>query len=104
MSYHLMQAVGLSASAEGISIHPSRYREDQFILAFNTERAGSDPSSVTYTGINTSAGNATIRLEMKGLRAHEGNPGTSQVVDRVYMTIVHSVKITLIANGVIVSE
>ena len=107
MSFRLMQAVGLTASAEGMAIHPARYREDQFVLAFDCERAGSDPASVSYTGINTSAGNATIRLEMKGLKAYAGNPvepSGSQIVDRVYCHIVHSVKVTIMANGVTVSE
>ena len=107
MSLRLMRAVGLTASAEGMAIHPSRFRDDMFILAFDCERAGSDPSNVSYTGINTSAGNATIRLEMKGINAYPGNPVSpmgSQVVDRVYCHVVHSVKVTIVANGVTVSE
>ena len=107
MSFRLMQAVGLTASAEGMAIHPARYREDQFVLAFDCERAGSDPAGVSYTGINTSAGNATIRLEMKGLNAYPGNPvepSGSQIVDRVYCHIVHSVKVAIQGGGVSVSE
>jgi len=107
MGLRLMHAAGLTASAEGIAIHPSRYRNDRFILAFDCERAGSDPSSVSYTRINTAVGNATIRLEMKGINAYPGNPARpfgSQVVDRVYCHIVHSMKMNIVANGVTVSE
>ena len=107
MSHRLLHAINLTASAEGMAIHPSRYRSDMFVLAFDCERAGSDPAAVSYTGINTSAGIAVIRLEMKGLNAYPGNPVRpfgSQVVDRVYCHIVHSVKMTIMATGVQVSE
>ena len=108
MHYRLQQALNLTASAEGMAIHPSRFRSDMFVLAFDCERAGSDPSEVAYTGINTAAGNAVIRLEMKGLNAFPGEPGVnprgSQIVDRVYCHIVHSVKMTIVARGVTVSE
>jgi hypothetical protein len=103
----LGQALDLTASAEGISIHAGRYRDDQFIIGLDCERAGSGPGGgVSYTGINTSGGGgATIRLEMKNINAFAGDstvnpPQTSQVVDRVYLTLVHSVKITLKKSGV----
>jgi hypothetical protein len=107
--YRLMHCLGLSASAEGIAIHPARYRSDQFVLGFDCEKAGSDPANVSQTGINTAVGNSTIRLEMKGLNAFPGEPtgvnaNGSHVVDRVYCHIVHSVGMMLQAGGVTVSE
>ena len=106
--YRLMQALNLTASAEGMSIHPARYRSDQFILAFDCEKAGSDPSGVSKTGINTAIGNSVIRLEMKGLNAFGGetgaNPKGSQVADRVYCHIVHTKEILIGPGGVTVSE
>ena len=92
MSLFLLKALGLTASAEGISIPPSRYRYDQYVLAFDLEKVASDASNVSYTGQNTSSGNSIIRLEMKNINSNADNPAASQVVDRVYMTLVHSVK------------
>jgi hypothetical protein len=106
--YRLTHCLGLTASAEGIAIHPARYRSDQFVLGFDCEKAGSDPANVSETGINTAVGNSTIRLEMKGLNAFPGETGPnangSHVVDRVYCHIVHSVGVMLQAGGVTVSE
>jgi hypothetical protein len=110
-SFRLMQGLDLTASAEGIAIRLARYRVDCFIFALDLEKAGSGPGGgVSYTGVNTSTGGgATIRLEAKNINAYPGNPistppQSSQIVDRVYMTLVYSVKINLQANGVTVSE
>ena len=109
-AFRLDQALDLTASVEGISIHPGRYRYDQFIIGLDCEKAGSGPGGgVSYTGINTpSGGGATIRLEMKNINAFAGEAGsppkTSHVVDRVYLTLVHSVKVQLRESGVMVLD
>ena len=103
--YRLMQALNLTASAEGIAIHPARYRNDQFILGFHCEKAAADPASVSQTGINTAVGNSVIRLEMKGMNAYPGDGVAwtgSQI--RVYCHIVHTVAMMVTAGGVTVSE
>ena len=75
VAYRLDQALDLTASTEGISIHPGRYRNDQIIIGLDCEKAGSGPGGgVSYTGVSTSSGGgATIRLEMKNIKAFAGD-------------------------------
>ena len=100
-AYHLEKALDLSASAEGNSIAPREYRTDKFIIGLDVEEAGTGPGGgAEFTGLDTSVGGGSnIRIEMEKL-----NTEAAQVVDRVYLTLVHNVIAVLEERGVTVLD
>ena len=102
----------LTASAEGSSISPAEYRTDRFIIGLDVEKAGTGPGGgAEFTGLVTSVGGGSkIKIEMKSLNAFAGSAAaagppavaarTSQVVDRVYLTLVYNVIAVLEERGV----
>ena len=115
-AYHLEKALDLTASVEGISITPAQYRTDKFIIGLDVEKAGTGPGGgAEFTGLDTSVGGGSnIRIEMKNLNAFAGqaagaNPDTtpartSQVVDRIYLTLVFNAIAVLEERGVTVLD
>jgi hypothetical protein len=106
-AYHLEKALDLTASVEGVSISPKEYRTDKFIIGLDVEKAGTGPGGgAEFTGLDTSVGGGSnIRVEMKNLNAFGGADGkSSQVVDRIYLTLVHNVIAVLEERGVTVLD
>ena len=80
------------------------------------EKAGTGPGGgAEFTGLDTSVGGGSnIRIEMKNMNAFPGAPGaagppivaakTSQVIDRVYLTLVYNVIAVLEERGVTVLD
>ena len=106
----------MTASVEGISISPSRYRTDRFIIGLDVEKAGTGPGGgAEFTGLDTSVGGGSnIRFEMKNINAWPGNAAgadptrdparTSQVVDKIYLTLVYNVIAIIEDRGVTVLD
>jgi hypothetical protein len=110
-AYHLSKALDLSASLEGTSLTPSSYRTDRFIIGIDCETAGTGPSGYAkYTGLNTSTGGgSTIRVEMRNLNARAADPvstppASTQVIDRIYMTIVYNAVLEVSDSGARILE
>ena len=115
-AYHLEKTLDLTASVEGISIAASKYRTKSFIIGLDTEKAGTGPGGGSeFTGLDTSVGGGSnIRIEMKNLNAFPGAPAgadpttapakTSQVSDRVYLTLVYNTIAVLEERGVTVLD
>jgi hypothetical protein len=115
-AYHLEKALDLTASVEGISINAAKYRTENFIIGLDVEKAGTGPGGgAEFTGLDTSVGGGSnIRIEMKNLNAFAGaaagadpvaNPAkTSQVIDRVYLTLVFNTIAVLEERGVTVLD
>jgi hypothetical protein len=104
-AYHLEKALDLTASVEGVSISPKEYRTDKFIIGLDVEKAGTSPGGgAEFTGLETGVGGGSnIRVEMKNAIA--GADGkSSQVVDRIYLTLVHNVIAVLEERGVTVLD
>ena len=85
---------------EGISISPVEYRTRKFIIGLDVEKAGTGPGGGTeFTGLDTSVGGGShIPIEMENLAPE--NP--AKVIDRIYLTPVHSVIAVLEERGVTV--
>ena len=98
----------MTASVEGISISPKEYRTDKFIIGLDVEKAGTGAGGgAEFTGLDTSVGGGiNIRIEMKNMKAFEGATGTksSQVVDRIYLTLVYNMIALLEERGVSVLD
>jgi hypothetical protein len=115
-AYHLEKALDLTASVEGISISPTQYRTESFVIGLDVEKAGTGPGGgAEFTGLDTSVGGGSnIRIEMKNMNAFAGAPAganpdthpakTSQVIDRVYLTLVYNTIAVLEERGVTVLD
>jgi hypothetical protein len=106
-AYHLEKALDLTASVEGISIKASQYRTENFVIGLDVEKAGTGPGGgAEFTGLDTSVGGGSnIRLEMKNMTAFGGAADkSSQVIDRVYLTLVYNTIAVLEERGVTVLD
>ena len=55
--YRLLQSIGRHWGSEGVSITPTEFRYDRFIVGCTLERAGTHPGlSLAFSGVNTRAG------------------------------------------------
>ena len=85
------------------------------MLGLDVEKAGTSPGGgAEFTGLDTSVGGgSSIRIELKNLNAFAGSAATtqpaapartSQVVDRIYLTLVYNTIAVLEERGVTVLD
>jgi hypothetical protein len=96
--YQLSKSLAMQSHNEGVSIPPSEYLGQNFILALDLEKMYSSPGAgfVRFSGLNTQGAGDTLRMTFQNISAR-----ADWLPTRQFVTLHHDVVIELRAEGVI---